>query len=134
MKRKKRGSSYGITLKISLASCVALALLLLISLGRPGAAEARAYYFSGKSDVVGLSGFCMVKEGESLIEIGRKFDLGYNEIADANPGIDPFVPGNGTRIILPTSWILPDTTARSGIVINLSELRLYYYFRAKGTN
>jgi L,D-transpeptidase ErfK/SrfK len=134
MNRKERRSSYGITLKVFRASCVALALLLSISLCRPGAVEGRAYSLSGKSDVVGLSGSHWVKGGESLIEIARKFDLGYNEIVDANPGVDPFVPGNGTRIILPTSWILPDTTVRSGMVINLSELRLYYYYRLKDIN
>jgi hypothetical protein len=76
MKRKERGSSSGIKLKVFRASCVALALLLL-SLGRPGAAEASAYSFSGKADVVGLSGFYRMKGGESLIEIARKFDLGF---------------------------------------------------------
>jgi L,D-transpeptidase ErfK/SrfK len=134
MNRKERSSSYGIKLKVFPASCVALALLLSISLCRPGALEARAYSLSGKSDVVGLSGSYLVKGGESLIEIARQFDLGYNEIADANPAVDPFVPGDGTRIILPTSWILPDTKVRSGMAINLSELRLYYYFRLKDTD
>jgi len=107
-------------------SCAAL-VLLFISLGRPWAAGAPAYSFSDKSEVIGQSRSGRVQMGESLIEIARKFDLGYNEIADANPGVDPFVPGNGTQIVLPTSWILPDTPVRSGMVINLSELRLYYY-------
>lgn len=103
-----------------------------MSLAGVRTADARAYSYNGTSDVVGLSRFYRVRGGESLIEIARKFDLGYNEIADANPGVDPFVPGNGTRIILPESWILPDTQTHKGIVINLAELRLYYYFTVNG--
>ena len=64
-----------------------------------------------------------------MIEIARKFKLGYNEIADANPDIDPFVPGNGTLVTIPSSWILPDVKSYEGLVINLSEMRLYYFFR-----
>jgi L,D-transpeptidase ErfK/SrfK len=69
------------------------------------------------------------KARESLIEVARTFDLGFNEIAAANPGVDPFVPGEGTTLAIPTSWILPDMGASEGIVINLSELRLYYFYQ-----
>ncbi|MCX7794353.1 MAG: L,D-transpeptidase family protein [Thermodesulfovibrionales bacterium] len=73
-----------------------------------------------------------VKEGESLIEIARIFNLGYNEIADANPGTDPFVPMPGNRVKIPTIWILPERKPSTGIVINLSEMRLYYFFKKEG--
>ncbi|SPQ00341.1 ErfK/YbiS/YcfS/YnhG family protein [Candidatus Sulfobium mesophilum] len=71
-----------------------------------------------------------VKEKESLIEIARKFDLGYNAIAAANPDLDPFIPGDGASVTIPTSWILPDVVKVNGegIVINLSELRLYFTY------
>jgi len=69
-----------------------------------------------------------VKQGESLIEIARKFELGYNEIIEANPGLDPFVPGEGATVNIPTLWILPNIEVREMILINLSEFRLYYFF------
>jgi L,D-transpeptidase ErfK/SrfK len=68
-----------------------------------------------------------VKDGESLIEIARKFDLGYNSIVDANPGVDPFVPKNGTLLTIPTARILPEVATRPAIVINIPEFRLYYF-------
>ncbi len=71
-------------------------------------------------------------ENESLIELARKFDLGYNEIVDANPGLDPFVPGAGQSVIMPLSWIMPDVQVYDGIVVNIAELRLYYFFRNGG--
>jgi L,D-transpeptidase ErfK/SrfK len=68
-----------------------------------------------------------VRDNESLVEIARKFDLGFNSIIAANPGIDPIVPQSGALLTIPTAWILPDVTFRPAIVINLSEFRLYYF-------
>lgn len=114
------------------AGSVLLAVLLLTAILCPGVVEARVYSYDGGETVVGFSRSYRVVGTDSLIEIARRFDLGYNEITDANPGVDPFIPGDGVRITLPTSWILPDTSSHRGIVINLSELRLYYYFKVKG--
>ncbi len=69
---------------------------------------------------------------ETLVELAIKHDLGYNEIVDANPGIDPWYPGKGTEVVIPTSWIVPfegvklDNT-RGFIVVNLAEMRLYFF-------
>lgn len=74
-----------------------------------------------------------VKNDESLIEIARGFDLGYNHIVDANPGIDPFVPGNGKVISIPAAWIMPDIPPLfKGIVVNLPEMRLYSIYSKNG--
>ncbi len=73
-----------------------------------------------------------VRDGESLYELARKYHTGYNKIIAANPGVDPYVPGRGTKLIIPTAWFLPDATPARGIVINISEMRLYYFFRMKG--
>lgn len=68
----------------------------------------------------------IVKEQDTLLDIARKYDLGFNEITDANPGIDPWVPKAGERVLLPMRFILPDAP-RKGVVVNLSEMRLYFY-------
>ncbi len=73
-----------------------------------------------------------VAAGESLIEIARQYDLGYKEIADANPHLDPFVPGAGATVTVPVRRIVPSEATPGTIVINLSERRLYYsYERAR---
>lgn len=92
-------------------------------------ADSASYIYTKNNTVVGSLKTYTVKNDASLIEIARKFKLGYNEIADANPDIDPFVPGNGTSVTISSSWILPDVKSYEGIVINLSEMRLYYFFR-----
>ncbi len=106
---------------------VVLAFLLLIC----HRADAAPHVFSdGSGDsVFGSVTTYTLEPGESLIEVARKFDLGYNEIAAANPGLDPFVPGEGSTAAIPNSWILPDVRTHEGIVINLSELRLYFFYQ-----
>jgi L,D-transpeptidase ErfK/SrfK len=91
------------------------------------------YFYAADSDVVGKVYRHHVKKGESLIEIARMFDLGYNEVMGANPDADPFLPPVGMSVRIPMMWIIPDVPERKGIVINISEMRLYY-FLGKGTN
>ncbi|HSB31613.1 MAG TPA: transporter substrate-binding domain-containing protein [Candidatus Sulfobium mesophilum] len=92
------------------------------------------FRFDKHNELLGKNKRYKVKENESLYEIARKYKTGFNEITAANPGIDPFVPENGTPLILPNSRLLPNTSLTPGIVINLSEMRLYYFFRKKGRN
>jgi L,D-transpeptidase ErfK/SrfK len=71
-----------------------------------------------------------IRKGDTLIDLARYYDLGYNEIVDANPGIDPWVPPVGATILLPTEWVLPCCTY-DGIVVNIPEMRLFFYRRSK---
>jgi len=63
---------------------------------------------------------------DTLHDIARRFDLGFTELRAANPDVDPFTPGEGTRLVLPGAHLLPDAP-REGIVVNLAEMRLYYF-------
>ncbi len=78
------------------------------------------------TDVVGVVQMVPARRQDTLLDIARRFDLGYNEITEANPGVDPWIPGAGTRVLLPTQFILPDAP-RTGIVLDLSAMRLFYY-------
>ncbi|MFT3931409.1 MAG: L,D-transpeptidase family protein [Spongiibacteraceae bacterium] len=81
-------------------------------------------------DLVG--GLVTVSAGpeDTLIDIARKYGLGYDEIRAANPAIDSWMPRTGSTVILPKLYLLP-MAPREGIVINVSEMRLYYYPKAK---
>jgi L,D-transpeptidase ErfK/SrfK len=104
-----------------------IAVLLIASLATPVAA-ADVYTYGKGQELIGDVHIYTVSEGDSLIEIARTFDLGFNGIMDANPAMDAFVPEVGAFVTIPRSWVLPDVEPRSGIVINLSEMRLYYFF------
>jgi L,D-transpeptidase ErfK/SrfK len=76
--------------------------------------------------VVGQLATYRARFSDSLLDIGLSTALGYNELVAANPGVDPWLPGEGTTVLLPKANILPDAP-REGIVINLPEQRLYYF-------
>lgn len=77
-------------------------------------------------DVVGQVRMVVTRYEDTFAAIAEAHDLGYLELVAANPGVDPWLPGEGTEVILPTRYILPPGP-RQGIVINLAEYRLYYY-------
>jgi L,D-transpeptidase ErfK/SrfK len=77
-------------------------------------------------DVVGQNLIIPAKASETLLDIARRYDVGYSEIKIANPNIDPWLPKEGSPVLVPTRYVLPQTP-RKGIVINLAEMRLYYF-------
>ncbi len=83
-----------------------------------------------RDDVVGHMQVTRAHEEDTLLDIARRFNIGYEEIVRANPGVDRWLPHEGTVVVLPTQFVLPDAP-HSGVVINLAALRLYYYPPAK---
>lgn len=81
-------------------------------------------------NVVGRAFLVEAKESETLLDIAREYSVGYNEIVKANPDVDRWYPSEGTPVVIPTRYILPDTP-RKGLILNLPEMRVYYYPKAK---
>ena len=67
---------------------------------------------------------------DTLLDLGRRYSVGYEEIVAANPGVDPWLPGEGTQVLIPSRFILPDAP-REGIIVSLAEHRLYYFPKAR---
>jgi L,D-transpeptidase ErfK/SrfK len=78
------------------------------------------------TDIVGNLQVTVSRYEDTLADIARRYDLGYEEIVAANPGVDPWLPGKGTRVVLPTEFVLPGGS-REGLVLNLAAMRLFYY-------
>jgi len=78
------------------------------------------------SDVVGELQLIRARHEDTFVDIARSYKLGYDELVHANPGVDPWLPGEGTRIVLPTQFILP-AAPRNGIVLNIAAKRLFYF-------
>lgn len=81
-------------------------------------------------DIVGQVQVIDAKYEDTFADLGTRYGLGYLEMIAANPGVDAWLPGAGTKVTLPTRFILPPGP-REGIVINLAEYRLYYYPKGK---
>ncbi len=101
-------------------------VIALVSLLAVAPAAAIELAVPAQGDVVGEVGTVVTRARDTLLDIGRAHGLGYNEIAAANPAVDPWVPGEGTRIVVPTQFVLPPGP-REGIVINLAQMRLFYF-------
>lgn len=80
------------------------------------------------SRLVGTPIIITVPEGNTLpLEaFAAQYGQGLSNMLEANPGVDPFLPKSGTRLVIPQQLILPDTV-REGIIVNAAEMRLYYY-------
>jgi L,D-transpeptidase ErfK/SrfK len=76
--------------------------------------------------VIGQNLTVYAKASETLLDIARRYGIGYQEIKAANPKIDPWLPPEGAPVLLPLQYVLPQAP-RKGMVINLAEMRLYYF-------
>lgn len=77
-------------------------------------------------DVIGYHRVIKTEYKDTFADLALKEGVGFLALMAANPTVDVWVPGEGTEVVLPTTMILPPGP-RKGIVINLAELRLYYY-------
>ena len=76
--------------------------------------------------MVGVVQVTTATKDDTLPDIARRFNVGYEEIVRANPGVDPWLPGEGREIVVPTQFVLPNAP-REGIVINVAAMRIFYF-------
>jgi L,D-transpeptidase ErfK/SrfK len=77
-------------------------------------------------DLVGYVQKVTVGKDDTLPDIARRFDVGYEEILLANPGVDPWLPGVGREVVVPTQFVLP-AAPHEGVVVNVAAMRIFYY-------
>ena len=90
------------------------------------------HYFAvdPNSDLVGYLQRVTVGKDDTLPDIARRFDVGYEEMVTANPGVDPWLPGAGREVVIPTQFVLP-VAPHEGVVVNVAEMRIFYYPKHK---
>jgi len=77
-------------------------------------------------DVIGSVSTITARYEDTLVDVARRHGLGYYDVVRANPGVNVWVPGEGTEIVLPNRFVLPPGP-RKGLVLNLAEYRMYYF-------
>ncbi len=105
---------------------VMMSLATLLALPAQAAIYSAPY---GESRLIGFPMEHRVEEGQTLDQIAQLYQMGFLAISAANPEADPLLPAAGTVLTLPSQMLLPDVP-RQGIVINIAELRLYYFDNA----
>ncbi|WP_205747385.1 L,D-transpeptidase family protein [Desulfopila sp. IMCC35006] len=81
-------------------------------------------------DLVGEERKTQALAEDTLLDIARRYDVGQDEILLANPNVDRWLPGEGAEVVLPGRVILP-RAERNGLVLNVPEMRLYYFFNSE---
>ena len=81
---------------------------------------------SPQQSVIGSPQIVYTSADNTLSDLAREYGLGYDEIVAANPGVNPWLPGERTPVLLPTQYIIPDVP-REGIVLNIASKRLFYF-------
>ena len=109
--------------------CLALLALCLVGFNRLGHAIEYPLREDG-GEVFGTVERIQTRYEDTLIEIARRYSLGYEELLRVNQGVDPWLPGEGTLVLIPGQRLLPPGE-REGIVVNLPEHRLYYFPKPK---
>lgn len=99
-----------------------------ILLPEPEPYSLASHYFvvGATQDVIGEARMTRTEHEDTFVDLARRFNLGYEELVRANPGVDPWLPGEGREILLPMQFLLPNAP-REGIVINLASMRLFYF-------
>jgi L,D-transpeptidase ErfK/SrfK len=77
-------------------------------------------------DLVGTVQKTIIGADDTLSDIARRFDVGYEEILLANPGVDPWLPGVGREVVVPTQFVLP-ASVHEGVVVNVAAMRIFYF-------
>lgn len=110
----------------------AIAAVVMLCAALPAAAATRSSEAPHVGSlIIGAPSYYETVHEDTLPAVARRLNLGFVELVAANPGVDPWLPGAGVRLRLPTMHILPAPFDR-GIIINLAEQRLYYLPRDGG--
>jgi len=90
------------------------------------AAQAAEFWIGEGDEVFGEVQVIEARHEDTFVSLARSYNVGYEELRQANPGVDAWLPGTGTKITIPTLYVLP-RAAQRGIVVNVAELRMYYF-------
>lgn len=106
-----------------------LLLLILVSLSSAPQASFFEMPKVGNS-VVGQPYYIKARHEDTFVDIALKNDVGFDELKLANPKVDAWIPGENTRVLIPTYYVLPQVK-HEGLVLNLAEKRMYYFPKAR---
>ena len=120
-------SSAGLSWRTAVRLAAVRLLAVAVSVTVPVAAAYSGVWQADAEDaVVGRNQVYIARYEDTLLDIARRFEMGLAELQLANPGVDVWLPGEGTAIRLPSRFVLPEAP-RSGLVVNVAEMRVYYY-------
>jgi len=122
-------SATGWARKTAVLWIAALAVCVLgcqTATAKPLSVDENLPLFSASYHLIGKIRQHRIRPRETLLDIARQYDLGFNEIQELYPKMDLWLPPSGTVMHIPSQWILPHGEGGQ-IVVNIAELRLYFF-------
>ena len=101
-----------------------LCFLLVIGIG---IANAGCYPLTAQTKILGALQFTKIQAGDNFTKLAQRYDVGYDQIQAANPRLDSEKPLLHAAVVIPSQYIIPQNVAHRGIVINLAQMRLFYF-------
>ena len=89
-------------------------------------AHAAEYWIAEGDEIFGAVEVIAARNEDTFVGLARTYNVGYEELRQANPAVDEWLPGEGTKITIPKLYVLP-RAPHHGIVVNVAELRMYYF-------
>jgi L,D-transpeptidase ErfK/SrfK len=89
-------------------------------------AQAAEFWIGEGAEVFGAVQVVEARHEDTFVSLARTYNVGYEELRQANPGVDAWLPGEGTKVTIPSLYVLP-RAPQQGIVVNVAELRMYYF-------
>lgn len=100
--------------------------LAILSLASANAFSATFDVPPANKSLIGKIEYRNTGSDDSITKLQERYDLGFNAIERANPQINPAKPLSYGEVKLPTQHLLPNEV-REGIIVNLPEMRMYYF-------
>ncbi|MDR7926953.1 L,D-transpeptidase family protein [Acidithiobacillus thiooxidans] len=91
-----------------------------------GVTQASVFALPEHGNVVGTLHAVTTHRDDTLLDIGRFYDLGYNQVTKANPGVNPWLPGQASKVVIPAQYVLPPKPW-TGIVVDIPARRIYFF-------
>ncbi|AEG01703.1 ErfK/YbiS/YcfS/YnhG family protein [Methylomonas methanica MC09] len=99
---------------------------LLVTTGRAEFVESHTFSIAGQEQIVGALASVESQQDDTLSDLARHFGLGFTDITIANPRLEPWALPENQQVLLPLQFVLPDAS-RKGVVLNLANMRMFYY-------
>ena len=104
---------------------------LFVYNSQAGNVESHVFSIAEEQRLVGALARVDSRQNDTLSDLARNFGLGYTDITIANPYLEPWALNDNQTVLLPLQFILPDAPL-SGVVLNLANMRMFYYPKNQG--
>ncbi len=112
----------------SFQKLISILLITFLVFSSKFAFSLEIFDIENNSTVVGDLKSIKVSRDETVADLAIRYKTGFQDLLIANPNSHHWSPKANSKYLIPSMYILPQESY-NGIILNLAELRLYFYIR-----